>query len=91
MLQGLHLWEKHLYVNSEAVPDSIFNFTLYFFHNAKALVDKWLGSYFYIPKLESHLEARLWNDIFVDAQELLGLPRATINCERLPITMMVPG
>jgi malate synthase len=66
-------------VDDEPVSGSLFDFGLFFFHNAKALIDKGSGPYFYLPKLESHFEARLWNDVFVFAQEALGIARGTIR------------
>lgn len=86
--RGWHLVEEHLTVDGEPISGSLFDFGLYFFHNAKALLAKGSGPYFYIPKLESHLEARLWNDVFVFAQEKLGIPtgsiKATVLIETLP-------
>lgn len=77
--RGLHLMEKHLLVNGEEISGGFFDFGLYFFHNAKNALAKGTGPYFYLPKLESHLEARLWNDIFVHAQEYIGIPQGTIK------------
>ncbi|MDF5754085.1 malate synthase A [Spongiactinospora sp. TRM90649] len=77
--RGWHLDEKHLLVDGDPVSASIFDFALYFFHCARRQLDKGRGPYFYLPKLESHLEARLWNDVFVRAQELQGIPRGTIR------------
>ena len=77
--RGLHLFEKHMTVDGREVPASIFDFGLYFFHNARELVERGFGPYFYLPKLEGHLEARLWNEIFVMAQEEIGLPQGTIK------------
>jgi len=86
--RGWHLTEKHASFGGQPVSASLFDFGLYFFHNARALVERQSGPYFYLPKLESHLEARLWNDVFVAAQEALGLPhgtvRATVLIETLP-------
>ena len=86
--RGLHLPEKHLLVDGKITPGSLFDFGLFFFHNAKEQLARGFGPYFYIPKLESHLEARLWNDVFVRAQEKLGVPRgsikATVLIETLP-------
>ncbi|HVT02064.1 MAG TPA: malate synthase A [Thermoanaerobaculia bacterium] len=86
--RGWHLVEAHLLVDGEPASASIFDFALYFFHNASALLAKGSGPYFYLPKMESHLEARLWNDIFIRAQELLSIPqgtiRATVLIETLP-------
>src|SRR5436309_7459576 len=77
--RGWHLVERHVLVDGEPVSGSLFDFGLFFFHNAKALIAKGSGPYFYLPKLESHLEARLWNDVFVAAQDGLGIPRGTIR------------
>ena len=77
--RGWHLPEKHVRIDGAPVSGGIFDFGLYFFHNAKELVARGSGPYFYLPKLESYLEARLWNDIFVMAQDDLGIPRGTIK------------
>jgi malate synthase len=77
--RGWHLSEKHLRVDGEPVSASLFDFALYLFHNAPALLEKGSGPYFYLPKLESHLEARLWNEAFIAAQEALGLAPGTIK------------
>ncbi|MEV0197957.1 malate synthase A [Nonomuraea sp. NPDC050691] len=77
--RGWHLDEKHAKVDGRPVSASLFDFGLYFFHCAQRQLDKGKGPYFYLPKMESHLEARLWNDVFVRAQELLGIPRGTIR------------
>ncbi len=77
--RGLHLVEKHVLVDGNAVSASFFDFALYFFHNAGRLLESGTGPYFYLPKLESHLEARLWNDVFVFAQDALGIPLGTIK------------
>src|SRR6186997_3365626 len=77
--RGWHLDEKHVLVDGKAVAGGTFDFAHYFFHNAKALIQRGSGPYFYLPKMESHHEARLWNEIFVVAQETLGLPRGTIK------------
>jgi malate synthase len=86
--RGLHLWEKHLEVDGRPVPAGIFDFGLFLFHNARELVSRGTGPYFYLPKMQSHLEARLWNDVFVSAQRELGLPsgtiKATVLIETLP-------
>ena len=66
--RGWHLFEKHLVVDGRPVPGGIFDFALYFFHNVKELLARGSGPYFYLPKMQSHLEARLWNDVFLDAQ-----------------------
>ncbi|MDE2571348.1 MAG: malate synthase A, partial [bacterium] len=71
--RGWHLDEKHVTVDGEPVTGAFFDFGLYFFRNAKRLISKGSGPYFYLPKLESHHEARLWNDVFVHAQERLGV------------------
>jgi malate synthase len=77
--RGWHLADKHMTVDGHAVSGSLLDFGLYFFHNARRLLDKGSGPYFYLPKLESHLEARLWNDVFVAAQEALDVDRGTIK------------
>src|SRR5208283_4704801 len=77
--RGWHLEERHVRVDGEAMSGSIFDFGLYFFHNAKELLARGSGPYFYLPKMESHLEARLWNDIFIRAEEKIGLPKGTIK------------
>jgi malate synthase len=74
--RGWHLEERHLCVDGEPVSAALFDFGLYFFHNAQALLDQGSGPYFYLAKLENHLEARLWNEAFVLAQDALGIPRA---------------
>lgn len=77
--RGWHLSEKHMLVDGEPMSASLFDFGLYFFHNSRNLIARETGPYFYLPKLESHLEARLWNDVFVMAQERLGLPNGTVR------------
>src|SRR5579859_785323 len=77
--RGWHLDEKHLLVDGQRVPGSLFDFALYFFHCARRQLDKGSGPYFYLAKTESHLEARLWNDAFNLAQDALGIPRGTIR------------
>ncbi|GAT80033.1 malate synthase [Streptomyces sp. F-3] len=78
--RGWHLDERHLVdADGTRVPGALVDFGLYFFHNARRLLDRGKGPYFYLPKLESHLEARLWNDVFVLAQDHLGVPRGTIR------------
>lgn len=77
--RGWHLDEAHITVNGKVASGSIFDFSLYFFHNVHALTAKGTGPYFYLPKIENHLEARLWNDIFVMAQQYLGVPIGTIR------------
>ncbi len=86
--RGWHLEEKHMQVDGQNMSGSLFDFGLYFFHNARRLLDKGKGPYFYLPKLESHLEARLWNDVFVFAQEYVGLPRGTIKVTVLVETIL---
>ena len=86
--RGWHLPEKHVSVDGEPISGGIFDFALYFFHNAKELVARGSAPYFYLPKLESHLEARLWNDIFVMAQDDLGIPRGTIKATVLIETIL---
>ncbi|UNK45668.1 malate synthase A [Arthrobacter sulfonylureivorans] len=77
--RGWHLPEKHMLIGGEPVAGGIVDFGLYFFHNAQRLIAQGRGPYFYLPKIESHLEARLWNDVFVLAQDLLGIPQGTIR------------
>jgi malate synthase len=86
--RGWHLPEKHMLVDGEPVSASIFDFGLYFFHNAKERLARGSGTYFYLPKLESHLEARLWNDVFVMAQDELGVPQGTIKATVLIETIL---
>ncbi len=86
--RGWHLLESHVHVDGDAVSAAILDFALYFFHNAKALLARNTGPYFYLPKLESHLEARLWNDIFVAAQRELGVPQGTIKATVLIETVL---
>jgi malate synthase len=86
--RGWHLDEKHVTVDGKAVSGSIFDFALYFFHNAKELVARGSGPYFYLPKMESHLEARLWNEIFVLSQSELGIAKGTIRATALIETVV---
>jgi malate synthase len=86
--RGWHLNEKHVFVDGKPISGGIFDFGLYFFHNAKRLLAKGTGPYFYLPKLESHLEARLWNDIFVMAEQELGVPQGTIKATVLIETIL---
>ncbi len=86
--RGWHLEEKHLQVGSENMSGSLVDFGLYFFHNAKKLIANGSGPYFYLPKMESHLEARLWNDVFVFAQDYLGIPQRTIKATVLIETIL---
>ena len=86
--RGWHLDEKHLELDGGRVVGAFVDFGLYFFHNAQELLDRGSGPYFYLPKMESHLEARLWNDVFVFAQDFVGIPhgsiRATVLIETIP-------
>ncbi|HEX3729137.1 MAG TPA: malate synthase A [Opitutaceae bacterium] len=77
--RGWHLTEKHVLLDGQRVSGSIFDWGLYFFHNAKELLARGSGPYFYLPKMESHLEARLWNDIFLRAQAALGVPKGSVR------------
>jgi malate synthase len=86
--RGWHLIERHMLVDGEPISGAIFDFALYFFHNVKALLASNTGPYLYLPKLESHLEARLWNDIFVAAQRELGVPQGTIKTTVLIETVL---
>ncbi len=86
--RGWHLDEAHMRVDGKAVSASLFDFGLYFFHNARTLIEKGSGPYFYLPKLESHLEARLWNRVFETAQEKLGIPTGTIKATVLIETIL---
>lgn len=86
--RGWHLLEKHVLVDGEAVSGSIFDFALYFYHNVHELLKRGSGPYYYLPKMESHLEARLWNDIFVEAQIQLGIPQGTIKSTVLIETIL---
>jgi len=86
--RGWHLPERHVLVDGEPVSGSLFDFCLYMTTSAQIAIDKGFGPYFYLPKMESHLEARLWNDAFVLAQEALGIPRGTIRATCLIETIM---
>jgi malate synthase len=86
--RGWHMVEKHVTVDGKPVSASLFDFGLYFFHNAQALLSRGTAPYFYLPKMESHLEARLWNDVFIDAQDRLGIPRGTIKATVLIETIL---
>ena len=77
--RGWHLDESHFLVDGAPIPGGLFDFGLYFFHNARPALDRGTGPYFYLPKLESYLEARLWNDVFVHAQDALGIPQGAIK------------
>src|SRR5260370_15395294 len=86
--RGWHLTEKHVLVDGQPISASIFDFGLYFFHNARELQQRKSGPYFYLPKMESHLEARLWNDIFNTAEDALGIQRGTIRATVLIETIL---
>jgi malate synthase len=86
--RGWHLPEKHVLVDGDPMSGALFDFALFFFHNAKELVARGTAPYFYLPKIESHLEARLWNDVFLFAQARLGLPKGTIRATVLIETIM---
>ena len=86
--RGWHLPEKHVTVDGVPMSGSLFDFGLYFFHNAKELLARGSGPYFYLPKMESHLEARLWNDVFVHAQDALGIPQKSIKATVLIETIL---
>ena len=86
--RGWHLDEKHVLVDGQRISGGVFDFGLYLFHNARELLARGAGPYFYLPKMESHLEARLWNDIFCLAQDELGLPRGTIKATVLIETIL---
>jgi len=86
--RGWHLDEKHVLLGGKPISGSLFDFGLYFFHNAKQLIANGSGPYFYLPKLESHLEARLWNDVFNFSQDALGVPRGTIRATVLIETIL---
>ncbi len=86
--RGWHLDERHFLVEGKPISASLFDFGLFFFHNAAALLSKGTGPYFYLPKMESHLEARLWNDVFCFAQDELGIPRGSIRATVLIETIL---
>ena len=86
--RGWHLDEAHLVVDGTPISASLFDFGLAFFHNAHEQLDRGSGPYFYLPKLESHLEAYLWNDVFVAAQEALGIPQGSIRATVLIETIL---
>ena len=85
--RGLHMPERHVSLDESPVPGCLFDFGLYFFHNVRALLELGTGPYFYLPKLESHREARWWNEVFLAAQEALGIPRGTIKATVLIETL----
>ena len=86
--RGWHLNEKHFLADQQPISASLFDFGLFFFHNAKTLIEKGTGPYFYLPKMESHLEARLWNDVFIFSQKRLGIPHGTIRATVLVETIL---
>jgi malate synthase len=86
--RGWHLVEKHLLIDGEPISASLFDFGLFFFHNARNLIRNGTGPYFYLPKMESRFEARLWNDVFVMAQDDLGISRGTIRATVLIETIL---
>jgi malate synthase len=86
--RGWHLPEKHMTVDGQPMSGSLFDFGLYFFHNARELLAQGSGPYFYLPKIESHLEARLWNEVFVHAQDALGVPQKSIKATVLIETIL---
>jgi malate synthase len=85
--RGWHLDESHLEIDGRPASASLVDFGLFFFHNARESLRRGSGPYFYLPKIESHLEARLWNDVFILAQELIGIPRGTIRATMLVETI----
>lgn len=86
--RGWHLEEKHVLLDGQPISGSLFDFGLYFFHNVKALIEKGSGPYFYLPKIENHHEARLWNDVFVFAENELQIPQGTIKATVLIETIL---
>src|SRR5438445_585446 len=86
--RGWHLPEKHVLVDGEPMSGALFDFALFFFHNAKELVARGTGPYFYLPKIEGHLEARLWNSVFLYAQATLGLHTGSIRATVLVETIL---
>ena len=86
--RGWHLAEKHVLVDGKPMSGSLFDFGLFFFHNARTQLERGSGPYFYLPKMESHLEARLWNDVFVAAQQECGIPRGSIKATVLIETIL---
>jgi malate synthase len=86
--RGWHLEEKHVYIDGRPLSASLLDFGLYFFHNAKTLIEGGSGPYFYLPKLESHMEARLWNDVFEYSQRQLGIPQGSIKATVLIETIL---
>jgi len=86
--RGWHLPEKHVSIDGKLISGGLFDFGLYFFHNVRSLLKRGTGPYFYLPKLENHQEARLWNDVFVLAQKELGIPNGTIKATVLIETIL---
>jgi malate synthase len=86
--RGWHLPEKHVFLDGKPVSGSLFDWGLYFFHNAKELLARGSGPYFYLPKMESRLEARLWNDVFYHGEDALGIPRGSIRATALIETIL---
>ena len=86
--RGWHLLEKHVLVDGEPISGALFDFGLYFFHNAKEALARGTGPYFYLPKIENHLEARLWNDVFTAAQDAIGVPQGAIKATVLIETIL---
>lgn len=86
--RGWHLVEKHVLIDGDAISASLFDFGLYMFHNAKELLARNSGPYFYLPKLENHIEARLWNDVFVYTQDKLGVPQGSVRATVLIETIL---
>ncbi len=86
--RGFHLTEKHVLLNDRSVSASLFDYGLFLYHNSENLLAKHTSPYFYLPKLENHLEARLWNEIFDYSEKLLGLPKASIRCSVLIETIL---
>jgi malate synthase len=86
--RGWHLVEKHFRIGEQSIPAALFDFGLYFFHNARYLLEHGSGPYFYLPKLESHLEARLWSDVFKFSENTLGIPRGSIKATVLIETIL---
>ncbi|HET8844682.1 MAG TPA: malate synthase A, partial [Ktedonobacteraceae bacterium] len=86
--RGWHLLEKHVLIDGQPISGGIFDFGLFFFHNVRPLLEKGSGPYFYLPKIESHLEARLWNSIFIMAQDLRNIPQGTIKATVLIETIL---
>src|ERR1019366_6047933 len=86
--RGWHLMERHFLVDGKQISGALFDFSLYFFHNAKELMARGSGPYFYLPKMEHYLEARLWNDVFVFAQDSCAVPQGTVRATVLIETIL---